>query len=122
MYRTSEDLRHGDARGRDGVLHAVRFSVAVTLAAVVFLLAGATWISTCAGSTFDAVACGTPQLTLLALGAPLILLAGGLRAFARTYRARRQDGISWPWHGAGWFLMAAMALVLAQGVPSIAMP
>lgn len=122
MYRTSEDLPHGDARSRDGVFEAVRFSVAVAVAAVVVLVAAATWISTCGGSTFDSVACGAPQRTLLVLGAPLILLAGGLRAFVRSYRAWRQDGISWPWQGAGWFLTAAMLLVLAEGVPSIAVP
>lgn len=122
MYRTGEDLRHDDAQVRDGVLQAVRFSVVVAVAAVVFLVAAATWIGTCGGSTFDVVACGAPQRTLLALGAPLILVAGALRAFARMFQARRQDGISWPWQGAGWFLMVAMLLVLVQGVPSIAVP
>ncbi len=76
MYRTREDLGHGDARS--GVVEAVRFSVAVVVAAVVFLVAAATWIGTCGGSTFDTLACGAPQRTLLALGAPLILLLGGV--------------------------------------------
>ncbi len=122
MDRTSEDLRRGDARIREGLFEALRFSVAVAVAAVMFLLAAATWVSTCGGSTYDTVACGAPQLTLLALGAPLILLAGGVRAFVRTYQGWRQDGISWPWQGAGWFLMAGMLLVFAEGVPSIAVP
>lgn len=122
MYRTSEDLRRGDARSRDDVFEAVRLSVGVSVAAVVFLVDAAMWIGTCGGSTFDTVACGAPQRTFLALGAPLILLAGGLRAFVRSYQSRRQDGFPWPWQGAGWFLTAAMLLVLAEGVPFIAVP
>jgi hypothetical protein len=122
VYRGTDNLRHGDARSRDGILEAVRFSVGVAVAAVVFLAVAAVWVSTCGGSTFDTAACGAPQRTLLALGAPLILLAGGLRAFVRTYQLWRQHGISWPWQGAGWFLMAAMLLVLAKSVPLVAMP
>ena len=122
MYRGTEDLRHRDVRSRDGVLEAVRFSVGVAVAAGVFLAVAAVWVSTCGGSTFDMAACGAPQRTLLALGAPLILLAGGLRAFVRTYQVLRRHGIWWPWQGAGWFLMAAMLLVLAKSVPSIAAP
>jgi len=80
------------------------------------------WVGTCGGSTFDTVACGTPQLTLLALGAPLILMGGAMWAFLRTYQVWRQHGTSSPWHAAGWVLMTAMLLVLATGLPSIAMP
>jgi hypothetical protein len=122
VYRSTEDLRHDEARGRDGVFDAVRFSVGVAVAAVVFLVVATVWVSTCGGATFDTVACGAPQRTLLALGAPLILLYGGVRAFVRTYRIWRQNGITWPWQGAGWFLMAAMLLALVGSVPSIAMP
>ncbi len=122
MNRAGEDLRQDDARSRDGVFEAARFSIVVAVVAAVFLVAAATWVGTCGGSTFDTVACGAPQRTLLALGAPLILLAGGLRAFVRTYQVWRQDGISWPWQGAGWFLIAATLLVFAEGVPSIAVP
>jgi len=122
VYRTTDDLRHGDTRSREGVLEAVRFSAVVAVAAVVFLAVAQVWIGTCGASTFDACACGAPQITFLALGAPLILLTGGLRAFLRTYQARRQHGIWSPWHVAGWVLVAAMLLVLATSVPSIAMP
>lgn len=121
MYRTTEDLRHSDARTREGVFEAVRFSVGVAVAAVVFLAVDAVWVGTCGGSTYDTVACGTPQLTLLALGAPLILLAGGLRAFLKTYQLSRQRGTSWPWQGAGWFLMMAMLVVLAHSLPAVAL-
>ncbi len=122
MYRTTDDLRHGDTHSREGVLDAVRFSVVVAVAAVVFLAVAQVWIGTCGASTFDALACGAPQVTFLALGAPLILLAGGLRAFLRTYQVSRDGGISWPWQGAGWFLIAATLLVLAKSMPLVAMP
>jgi hypothetical protein len=122
VYRTDERLRHGDARGRDSVFGPVRFSVGVVVAAVVFLVAAAAWMGTCGGSTFDTVACGAPQATLLALGAPLILVAGAVRAFVRAHQASRQEGGWWPWQGAGWFLMAVMLVVLVEGVPSIAVP
>lgn len=122
VYRTSDDLRRGGSDVRDGVVEALRFTAGVAVAAVVFLVFATLWVSTCAGATFDTAACGAPQRTLLALGAPLILLAGGVRAFVRTYQVWRDNGNSWPWQGAGWFLMAAMLLVLAKSVPLIAMP
>lgn len=121
MYRTTEDLRHGGAANRAGVSEAARFSAIVAVAAIVFMAVAQVWIGTCGASTYDALACGAPQLTLLALGAPLILLAGGLRAFVRTYHVWRDEGVSWPWQGAGWFLVAAMLLVLAKSLPLIAM-
>lgn len=122
MYRATDDLRHGDVRSRDVVFEAVRFSVGVAVAAAVFLVVATVWVGTCGGSTFDTVACGAAQLTFLALGAPLILLAGGVRAFVRAYQMWRRDGIWWPWQGSGWFLMAAMLLVLATSVPAIVIP
>ena len=116
MYRNADDLRHDDAAVRD----AVRFSVGVAVAAVVFLVIAAVWVSTCGGDTADTAACGTPQRTLLAIGAPVILLLGGIRAFVRTYRAWRHRGTWWPWQGAGWFLMISMLLVLTMSLPPIA--
>ncbi|WP_123025525.1 hypothetical protein [Mycolicibacterium stellerae] len=122
MYSATDDLRRSGPDAREGVRDAVRFSVGVAVAAAVFLAVAAVWAGTCGGSTFDAVACGAPQLTLFAIGAPLILLGGGLWAFLRTFQARRQDAVAWPWHAAGWVLMAVMLLVFATSVPSIAMP
>ena len=121
MYRSTEDLRHGSTASRAGVIEAVRFSATVAVVAIVFMAVAQVWIGTCGASTFDALACGAPQVTSLALGAPLILLAGGLRAFLRTYQVSRDGGISWPWQGAGWFLIAATLLVLAKSMPLIAM-
>ncbi len=122
VYRTTDDLRHGGAASRACVIEAVRFSAAVTVAAIAFMALAQVWIGTCGASTYDALACGAPQLTLLTVGAPLILLAGGLRAFVRTYQVWRDEGLSWPWQGAGWFLVAAMLLVLAKSLPLIALP
>ncbi len=77
---------------------------------------------TCGGSTFDTVACGAPQLTLLALGAPLILMAGGLWAFSPDVSdlaaARHLVAVA----GRGLVLMAAMLVVPCEGMPSIAVP
>lgn len=66
MYRSVQELRHDDASVRDGVGDAVRCTVGVSVAAVMFLAVAALWVSTCSGSTFDTVACGAPQRTLLA--------------------------------------------------------
>jgi hypothetical protein len=116
VYHNPNDLRHDHVAVRD----AVRFSVGVAVAAVAFLVIAAVWVSTCDGATADTAACGPPQRTLLALGAPIILLLGGLRAFVRTYQAWRQHGTWWPWQGAGWFLMTSMLLVLTMSLPAIA--
>ncbi|WP_231988695.1 hypothetical protein [Mycobacterium sp. 1274761.0] len=113
-------MGRGEVPARDGLIRAARFSVGVAAAAVVFLIAASLWIGTCGGATFDVAACGTPQRTFLAFGAPMILLCGALRAFARTYQIWRQRSMSWPWHGAGWFLMAATLLVLAKSMPLVA--
>jgi hypothetical protein len=44
---------------------------------------------------------------------PLILFAGGVGAFGKTYRVWRVRG-TWPiWHGAGWFLLTLMLVSLA---------
>ena len=120
MYGSTRQLRHDGAEFRDVVRDAARFSVGVVVAAVVFLVVAAVWVSTCGGSTADTVACGTPQRTLLALGAPIILLLGGSRAFVRTYQVWRRRGTWWPWQGAGWFLMITMLLLLTMTLPPIA--
>lgn len=102
---------------------AVRFSVWATVAAVAFFTVAALWVSTCNGATaIDTAACGLPQRTLLAFGAPVILLAGGLRAFVKTYRVWRENGTWWAWQGAGWFLLTLMLLILTMGAPAIAGP
>lgn len=118
------DERSGDRLGQeDGeVRAAIRFAVLAALAAVGFLILAALWVSTCPGTAVDTAACGPPQRTLLAVGAPLIALAGGLWAFLRTYRVWKGQGTWWGWHGAGWFLLTLMVMMVALGVAPIAGP
>lgn len=116
MHQNSNDLRQDNAQVRD----AVRFGLGFAVAGVVFLVGAAVWLSTCDGATADIVACGAPQRTLLAFGAPVILLIGGLRAFFRTYQAWRKEETWWAWQGAGWFLLTLMLLVLTMSMPALA--
>ncbi|AQA06067.1 hypothetical protein BVC93_02465 [Mycobacterium sp. MS1601] len=105
--------------------NAVRFSAAVAVAGLGFLILAALWVSTCTESMdVDTMACGVPQRTFLGLGAPLILLAGAIWAFVRTYRAWRAGGGDefWTWQGAGWFLSTVMLVTLAMGFPALAGP
>jgi hypothetical protein len=124
MLKPRESSR-GDRLGQEDreVQAAVRFAILAAAAGVGFLIAAALWVSTCHGEiSVDTVACGAPQRTLLAFGAPAILLAGGIRAFLRTYRVWRDRGVWWAWQGAGWFLLMLMLLTLTMGVPPIAGP
>lgn len=115
----------GDRLGHESneVQAAIRFAVLAAVAGVAFLIVAALWASTCRGAmAIDTVACGAPQLTILAFGAPLILFAAGCRAFLRTYRIWRDHGTWWAWQGAGWFLLMLMLVTLTMGLPSIAGP
>lgn len=115
MYHNPNDLRHDGS-----VRAAVWFTAVVAVIAGAFFVVAAGWVSTCGGSTVDTVACGGPQRTLLALGAPVILLVGGVWAFVRTYRAWRQEETWWAWQGAGWFLLTSMLFVLVTTMPALA--
>ena len=112
------DLRQVHANVRA----AVRFALFVTVVAVGFLLTAMTWVSTCAGATADTAACGPAQRILLAIGAPLILLVGGLRSFLRTYQTWRNHETWWAWQGAGWLLFTLMLVVLTTSMPALAGP
>lgn len=120
----ADERSRGDRLGsEDGeVRAAIRFAVLAAAAGVGFIVMAALWVSTCPGTGVDTAACGAPQRTLLALGGPLILLAGGLWAFVRTYRVWRVEGTWWGWHGAGWFLLTLMIVAVSMGVPAIAGP
>jgi chromate transport protein ChrA len=79
--QTQQHPSTGDRLGRaDHEVHAaVRFAVLSAVAGLAFLIVAALWDSTCQGAmSIDTVACGAPQLTILAFGAPLILLAAGI--------------------------------------------
>jgi hypothetical protein len=103
----------------DSVRAAIRWALWFAVAGVGFLVVAALWVSTC-GAAEDTVACGRPERTLLGLGAPIILLIGGIGAFVRTYRVWRAEGTWWGWQGAGWFLMTLMLLTLTMGFPVLA--
>jgi hypothetical protein len=121
--QTHRQRSEGDHLGREDneVSAAVRFAVLSAVAGMAFLVVAALWASTCKGAmAVDTVACGAPQLTILAFGAPLILLAAGCGAFWLTYRIWRSYGTWWPWQGAGWFLLMLMLVTLTMGVPPIA--
>src|SRR5271156_2885897 len=110
----------GDRLGQeDNEVHAaIRFAILAAVAGVAFLIVAALWASTCKGAmSIDTAACGAPQLTILAFGAPLILLGAGGWAFLRTYRVWRDHGTWWAWQGAGWFLMVLMFVTLTMGAP-----
>jgi uncharacterized membrane protein len=111
-------LRQDDANVRG----AVRFALIVALLAVGYLVTAALWVSTCDGATADTAACGVPQRTLLAVGAPVILLIGGLRSFVRTYRTWRSHETWWAWQGAGWFLFTLMLVMSTMSMPALAGP
>jgi hypothetical protein len=102
---------------------AIRFAVLAAVAGLAFVVVAAVWASTCTGAmAIDTVACGAPQRTILAFGAPVILLAAGCWAFVRTYRIWRDYGTWWAWQGAGWFLLMLMLVTLTMGAPIIAGP
>jgi hypothetical protein len=131
MQRADERLG-GDRPGRQGgdrpghqdreVPAAIRFAIVAAAAGVGFLVIAALWVSTCPGVSVDTAACGAPQRTVLAFGGPLIVLAAGLWAFLRTYRVGRRQGTWWGWHGAGWFLLTLMVVMISLGVSPIAGP
>jgi hypothetical protein len=115
----------GDRLGHEDkeVRAAIRFAVLAAVAGMAFLIVAAVWASTCTGAmAVDTAACGAPQRTILAFGAPVILLAAGCRAFLRTYRVWRDRGTWWGWQGAGWFLLMLMVVTLTMGTPLIAGP
>jgi hypothetical protein len=119
QHTDDDRLGHED----NEVQAAVRFAIVAAIAGVAFLVVAALWASTCKGAmAIDTAACGAPQLTILAFGAPLMLLAAGCWAFLRTYRIWRDHGTWWAWQGAGWFLLMLMLVTLTMGVPPIAGP
>ncbi|MGA8543688.1 MAG: hypothetical protein WB785_00315 [Mycobacterium sp.] len=123
--QTQHQSPGGDRLGHEDneVQAAARFAVLAAIAGLAFLVVAALWASTCKGAmAIDTVACGAPQLTILAVGAPLILFGAGCRAFLRTYRIWRDGGIWWAWQGAGWFLLMLMLVTLTMGLPTIAGP
>lgn len=102
--RSMVDLSRERVEYDAGVWGAVRTGAGFAAAGLVFLLTATIWVGTCTGSTADAIACGAPQRAALALGAPAILLAGGVWSLARGLRARRDQSV--------WLATGALLLVL----------
>lgn len=96
---------------------ALRTGAGFAAAGLVFLLTAMVWVSTCTGSTIDAVACGAPQRAGLALGTPAILLAGAAWSLARGVRVRRDQPAWWAWLGTGWLLLALMVFSAVVSAP-----
>lgn len=107
---------------RDGpeVTAAIRFGLVTAVLGVLFLAVAAVLVRGCEGAVVDSATCGRPYRIVLALGAPVILFAGGLRAFVRTYQTWKRRQTWWAWQGAGWFLMLLMMTVLTMSLPALA--
>lgn len=98
---------------------AARFVGVVVVAALVVLGLGLLWVNACRSGGDDALtSCSAVQRNFLAIGSPLILLAGGVGAFVRTIQIWRARGRWWIWQGAGWFLLALMLVVLMMATPA----
>ena len=112
----------GDHLGRrdDEVRAAFRYAALFSVAGVAALVVAALWVSGCSEADVATAACAGPARIVLGLGSPVILLAGGVGAFLRTYRVWRDEGTWWGWQGAGWFLMTLMLLTLTMGFPVLA--
>jgi hypothetical protein len=115
---SSRDLRPHDGTIRE----AVRFGLGVIALGVGFLFTAAIWVGTCSGATADSLACGAPQRTVLALGAPAILLFGGLYAFFRTNQNRHCHDARLAWQGAGWTLLTLTVVVTVMSLSPLAGP
>lgn len=113
---SERSLRQGDPEERS----AIRFGLVVALLGVGFLVVAAVLARSCDGVIVDSAACGRPERLVLALGAPVILFGGGLRAFVRTYQLWKNRQSWLAWQGAGWFLMLLMLLVLTMSLPALA--
>lgn len=88
------------------VRQAARFALTVGVLGILVLALAAVGVRTGHG----------PHL-LLALSAPVLLFAGGVWAFVRTYHAWRHYQTWFAWQGAGWFLLLLMLAVLTMSLP-----
>lgn len=114
----TRQVRRGTGFAEPGVREAVRTALGFAAVGATFLFVAMVWIGTCTGSLAHAAGCGVPQRAMLALGAPAILIVGGLWSLARSFRVR--DGHArWAWQGAGWSLLASMMLSAVVSLPSL---
>ena len=99
-----------------GVRDAVRTGLGFAVAALVFYVLASVWVGTCTGSIADAAGCGAPQRAMLMLGAPGILLAGGVLSLARGVRMGRDQAA---WHGTGTVLLGLTVFSVVASLPSL---
>jgi hypothetical protein len=72
-----------------------------------------------AGAGLSFLVFGVTRAPMWAVAVPVVLFAGGLGAFVKTYQMWRTERV-WPiWHGAGWFLLTLMLVSLS--VPTMAL-
>lgn len=116
LSHQTRELRRGAGFDDAGVRDAMRTGFGVAVAAFVFYVIASIWVGTCTGSIADAAGCGVPQRTMLMLGAPAILLAGGIWSLARALRAGRDQAA---WHGAGTVLLGLTVLSVVVSLPSL---
>ncbi len=103
--------------GRQALFYSI---VVIALAALTAVVA-AIWAGGRAACADAATAlCDSAAETAVLLGPTVILLAGGVGAFVRTYVEWRR-GRRWPfWQGAGWFLFVLMIVYLGIGASAVA--
>ncbi len=114
---SGHERRSGVGVDDPGVREAVRTALGFAAAGLLFLLTASLWMSTCTGSTIDALACGVPQRAGAAVGAPLILLVGGAVSLLRATRVERDTPVWWAWQGAGWMLIALTVITALPALP-----
>lgn len=108
-----------DRSPHESVRETVKYAAGAAGIAGVFMVMSTLWLSTCVGDTADAVACGVPQRTLLALAAPGILLAAGMWALARPLQTETSREHTRAWQGAGLVLLTLMVVALAISLPDL---
>jgi hypothetical protein len=120
LSQSGHDLHRGTERSADVVRAAVRLTVGIGAAALIFLVLANVWMGTCTGSTADGLACGTTSRSVLTAGAPLLLLLGAVVAARRGQRAHDSDGEASPWMIASLTLAVLTLFVAALSWSSLA--
>jgi len=116
LSHQTRDLRRGIELGTAGSREAMRTGFGVAIAAFVFYVLASVWVGTCTGSIADAAGCGVPQRAMLTLGAPALLLAGGVWSLTRGFRSRRDQAV---WFATGSVLLALTVLGVVVSLPSL---
>lgn len=112
------ELRRSTGVGDPGVRDAIRTGVGISVAVLVFLFVADMWNGTCTGSLAQAIGCAPSQQAALTLGAPAILLAGGIWSMARGFRVRAGHS-AMAWQVAGWTLFTLAVACAVLSLPSL---